>query len=67
MNPIKRHLPTASRLLLGLIFVVFGLNGFFQFLPQPTPPPAAMAFGGGADAVGLPVPAAEGAGDRRRR
>jgi uncharacterized membrane protein YphA (DoxX/SURF4 family) len=45
MNPIKRHLPTASRLLLGLIFVVFGLNGFLHFIPQPPAPPAAMAFG----------------------
>ena len=24
-----------ARLLLGLIFFVFGLNGFFNFLPQP--------------------------------
>jgi uncharacterized membrane protein YphA (DoxX/SURF4 family) len=45
MHPIKRHLPTASRLLLGLIFVVFGLNGFLHFIPQPPAPPAAMAFG----------------------
>lgn len=31
-----------ARILLGLIFVVFGLNGFFQFLhmPQPTGLPA---------------------------
>lgn len=26
-----------SRCLLGLIFVVFGLNGFFHFLPLPPP------------------------------
>ncbi len=26
---------TISRILLGLIFFIFGLNGFFQFLPQP--------------------------------
>jgi len=26
-----------ARLLLGLIFVVFGLNGFLHFLPQPMP------------------------------
>ncbi|MBI4438731.1 DoxX family membrane protein [Candidatus Woesearchaeota archaeon] len=35
-----------ARLLLGLIFVVFGLNAFYPFLPL-TPPPmgdAAMAF-----------------------
>ncbi len=29
----------ACRLLLGLIFVVFGLNGFLHFIPQPPPPP----------------------------
>ena len=36
---------TASRILLGLIFVVFGLNGFLHFLPQPpiSGPPAAFA------------------------
>ena len=27
-----------SRILLGLIFLVFGLNGFFHFIPM-TPPP----------------------------
>jgi len=26
-----------SRLLLGLIFAVFGLNGFFHFIPAPMP------------------------------
>jgi len=29
----------ASRILLGLLFIVFGLNGFLHFTPQPTPPP----------------------------
>ena len=46
MRAIKRHLPTASRLLLGLIFFVNGLNGFLQFLPQPPMPAAASAFAG---------------------
>lgn len=31
-----------ARNLLGLMFVVFGLNGFFHFLPMP-PPPAGLA------------------------
>lgn len=37
---------TIIRVLLGLAFLVFGLNGFFNFLPQPkTPLPAgAIAF-----------------------
>lgn len=26
---------TATRILLGLIFFVFGLNGFLHFIPQP--------------------------------
>src|SRR5213082_2312216 len=33
---------TIARLLLGLMFVVFGLNAFFHFLPTP-PPPAGPA------------------------
>lgn len=31
-----------SRYLLGLIFTVFGLNGFLYFIPQP-PPPSPLA------------------------
>lgn len=31
-----------ARILLGLLFVIFGLNGFFHFIPQP-PPPAGVA------------------------
>ena len=29
---------TISRLLLGLVFLVFGLNGFLQFIHLPPPP-----------------------------
>jgi putative oxidoreductase len=32
-----------SRLLLGLIFLVFGLNGFLHFLTMPPPPPGPAA------------------------
>ena len=35
MRLIARHLPTAARILLGLAFTVFGLNGFLHFLPMP--------------------------------
>lgn len=35
------------RVLLGLIFFVFGLNGFLQFLPMPPLTPEAGAFMGG--------------------
>ena len=34
-----------SRYLLGLLFTVFGLNGFLHFIPQPPPPnPVALQF-----------------------
>jgi uncharacterized membrane protein YphA (DoxX/SURF4 family) len=40
-------LPTAARILLGFIFLVFGLNGFLNFLPQSgNIPEAALAFAG---------------------
>jgi hypothetical protein len=34
----------AARVVLGLVFFVFGLNGFLHFLPQPDEPAGAMAF-----------------------
>ncbi len=37
-NPITRHLPTAARVVIGVLFLVTGLNIFFNFLPQPTTP-----------------------------
>jgi hypothetical protein len=56
MNTITRHAPTASRILLGLIFFVFGLNGFLQFIPQPPPPAGAAAFFGALAATGYMLP-----------
>jgi uncharacterized membrane protein YphA (DoxX/SURF4 family) len=44
MTTIRKHLPTAARLFLGLVFTVFGLNFFLNFLPAPPPPPAAAPF-----------------------
>jgi putative oxidoreductase len=43
-----RHFPTVARLLMGLPLIVFGLNGFFNFIPQPTTPlpEGAAAFAG---------------------
>jgi putative oxidoreductase len=42
MNTMARKVPTGARIVLGLIFTVFGLNGFLHFLPQPpmSGPPA---------------------------
>jgi uncharacterized membrane protein YphA (DoxX/SURF4 family) len=44
---IARYLPAVGRILLGLVFTVFGLDGFLHFIPQPTGPlpEGAMAFG----------------------
>ena len=39
----SRYLPGGVRVLLGLMFLVFGLNGFVNFLPQPTTPMPANA------------------------
>ena len=42
---------TISRYLLGLLFTVFGLNGFFNFIPQPPPTnPVALQFLGAVSA-----------------
>jgi putative oxidoreductase len=39
-----RTLTLVARNLLGLAFVVFGLNYFLHFIPQPPPEPVAGAF-----------------------
>ena len=43
---LARHTRTAARVVFGLAFFVFGLNGFLDFIPHPqTPPPeGAMQF-----------------------
>ncbi len=56
MEAIKRIAPTAARLVLGLIFFVFGLNGFLQFMPMPPMPDAAGAFVGALAATGYLFP-----------
>jgi hypothetical protein len=45
-----RHVPTIARILMGLPLIVLGLNGFFDFIPQPATalPERAAAF---ADAL----------------
>ena len=44
-----RYLPATARILMGLMFLVFGLNGFLHFIPQPKEamPPAVTSFMGG--------------------
>ena len=57
---MRAKIPTGARLLLGLIYFVFGLNGLFNFLPSPPMPETAMGFLGGLVSSGyfLPVLAA---------
>jgi uncharacterized membrane protein YphA (DoxX/SURF4 family) len=40
MKTLKKYLPPTARVFLGLVFTVFGLNGFFHFLPVPPMPPS---------------------------
>jgi len=56
MTTIRTHLPTASRLFLGLVFTVFGLNFFLHFIPTPPHPPRAGAFAGALFASGYLFP-----------
>lgn len=49
-------LTTAARLFLGLVFTVFGLNFFLQFLPQPPMTGAPAAFAGALFATGYMFP-----------
>jgi len=41
---MNKNLVLGARLLLGAIFVLFGLNGFFRFLPMPEMPAGAMTY-----------------------
>jgi hypothetical protein len=43
---VRTRIPAVARVLLGLPFVVFGLNYFLHFLPQPPPSADVMAFAG---------------------
>jgi uncharacterized membrane protein YphA (DoxX/SURF4 family) len=50
----------AARIVLGLIFFVFGLNGFLHFIPQPPMSAPAAAFGGALFATGYFIPLLKG-------
>jgi uncharacterized membrane protein YphA (DoxX/SURF4 family) len=49
---MKAKLVIGARILLGLIFFVFGLNFFLHFIPQPPPSGPAGAFAGALFATG---------------
>ena len=62
---MKMAVPVA-RILLGLLFLVFGLNGFLLFLPQPPLPPGDMlTFVTVMGKSHYMMPGLRGAGDRR--
>jgi len=62
MQKLSSKTPLVARLALGSAFLLFGLNGFFQFLPTPAePPPAgAMAFAGALLQTGYMFPLIKG-------
>jgi len=58
MKSPARHLPSVARILMGLMFFVFGLNGFLHFIPQPKEPmpDGVMALMGGFLKSGYMMP-----------
>lgn len=52
----EKYLPVAARLILGAIFLVFGLNGFLRLIPMPMLPVHATAFLGALAATGYMFP-----------
>ena len=56
-----RTLALVARYALGAGFLLFGLNGFFHFLPDPPPPPAAaLNFVTALFATGYMIPLIKG-------
>jgi hypothetical protein len=53
-----RFFPPTARVLMGLMFLVFGLNGFLNFIPQPKEPMSAgaVAFAGALMQTGYMMP-----------
>lgn len=55
-----KHLNSLPRWLLGLVFFIFGLNGFLQFIPVPPMPEQAGQFMGGLAGSGYFFPFLKG-------
>jgi len=56
-----KKFPTVARVLLGLVFFIFGLNGFFNFMPAPAAMPEKVtAFMGGLMGTGYFFPFLKG-------
>lgn len=60
LEGMQRVSVIAARVLLGLLFFVFGLNGFLHFLPMPPAPPRAGEFLGALAAAGYMFPLIKG-------
>jgi hypothetical protein len=60
MRTVKEWLPVAARTLLGLLFAVFGANGFLHFLPNPPTTASGGAFLGALAATGYMFPLIKG-------
>lgn len=60
MKYLVSILPIVARLFLGLLFTVFGLNGFLGFLPMPQPTDEGGAFLGALAATGYMFPLIKG-------
>ncbi len=60
LEAIVLKLTTVIRIFLGLFLVVFGLNGFLGFLPQPELPAEAGAFFGAMLDTGYLIPFVKG-------
>lgn len=59
----SRHAPTVARILLGLVFFGFGLDGFLNFVPKPDPstmPDSAVAFSSALVGTGYMIPLLKG-------
>ncbi len=56
MSTSQSKLATAARYVQGAGFLLFGLNGFLHFLPQPPAPAAAASFAGALFATGYMFP-----------
>ena len=61
-NSFARRLPALGRILMGLMFFIFGLNSFLHFIPQPKEamPEGAVAFAGALMKTGYMMPLVTG-------
>jgi hypothetical protein len=60
MASITRYLPSVARVFMGLVFTVFGLNGFLNFIPAPPISGNALTFMSGLLASGYLLPLLKG-------